>query len=260
MNQKSGILTDYIEAEARSADLRPVRCRTFDQRTGTRTGTRKMDCTIDNEASLSIADAIDAGLEDELATVGIRIVYTLDACGAARPWFQCPTPECAERCSVLHHSAGRLVCRTCFRSIENGERITGSVAPRRAETTGTHRATTREPRAKTNPSSVKTNPSSVGPQTPSVNRRSDGAMRVGKPGRELIENCLRVRVGRILARYGAPRFEESSRSHAWRLTDTLRIDAVSTSPHLGGIRCCLACPACAKLSFLTSMIQRFSPA
>ena len=50
-----------------------------------------MGLTIEDGAHLSIADAIDAGLENHLAAVGVRIVYTLKTGGVARPWFQCPT-------------------------------------------------------------------------------------------------------------------------------------------------------------------------
>jgi hypothetical protein len=70
------------------------------------------------------------------------------------------------------------------------------------------------------------------------------ATRLAAPRRELVENCLQVRVGRFLGRFGPPTLDEVSGQYACHVGRTLRIVMLTTNPTLGGVRWWFACPAC----------------
>ena len=65
-----------------------------------------MDDTIRDGARLSIADAIEADLEDKLAAIGIHMIFTPIRGGGVRQPFRCPNRECHQPCGLLHFAGG----------------------------------------------------------------------------------------------------------------------------------------------------------
>ena len=81
-----------------------------------------MDDVIRDGARLSIADAVEADLEDQLEAIGIHMIFTSRRDRSVRQWFRCPSRECHRKCAVLYYAGGRLVCRACARSLNDASK------------------------------------------------------------------------------------------------------------------------------------------
>ena len=81
-----------------------------------------MNDVIREGATLSIADAIDADLEDELEAIGIHMIFTLRRDRSVRQWFGCPTTDCHRPSAVLHFAGGHLVCWASTRSLNDASK------------------------------------------------------------------------------------------------------------------------------------------
>ncbi len=91
-----------------------------------------MSSSREDGARLSIADLTRGKFEDELIAAGIRIVYTPLSGGAVRRLFQCPNPECEQRCAVLYHVRGHLVCEACAEALKKQQQKPAAIVQRKA--------------------------------------------------------------------------------------------------------------------------------
>jgi hypothetical protein len=190
-----------------------------------------MSRTGAESAQLSIADVARGKLEHELNALGVRIVLTPLSGGRVRRWFECPNPECRQHCAVLSHVRGRLVCEACAKALKKLQQkpdasVQRKVAVSHKRPTATR--TDRKPAETVKPTNLLLPP---------------GAMRPGKPRRELVENCRRFRVDQFLDRFGLPLFDDAVREYAYRIR-TFRLIMVASAPAFGGVRWWFACPTC----------------
>lgn len=154
--------------------------------------------------------------------------------GGTRPWFQCPRPQCGRRCAILCYvRGGGLICGACAASIS--EKRPMLAAPPRVDTVS---STARTITPQSRPDLGEAGSAIKAPRPPTR------ATRVAAPRRELVENCLLVRVEQLLDRFGPPTYDEASGEHVCRVGRTLRIVMLTTDPNLGGVRWWFACPAC----------------
>ena len=66
------------------------------------------------------------------------------------------------------------------------------------------------------------------------------------PPRPLVEDYKRIRVGRVLATYGKPAWDDSAAVHVCRISNALRFVMLPSTQCLGGVRWWFPCPGCQK--------------
>lgn len=187
-----------------------------------------------NGDRLAIGDVDLASIERELAAVGVRVIETSRARGGTRRWFLCPARDCQRRCAILFIVDDRLVCRWCRQKLA------------RRPFTPDPRPPKNRPIRRRGAEQLRGAQRFLGRTctAPAVRSAPPPAVRLGKPRRELVENCRRITVGRLLKRFGPAALDDRHGNYTCPITARFSAVLRASTPHFGGVRWWLVCPAC----------------
>jgi hypothetical protein len=198
--------------------------------------------TLQNGARLCIADVIDAGLEKEVAAAGVRIILVPLRDGGVRRRFLCSKLGCGQSCDLLCQTDEGFVCATCAGTRPLRTSVAQPIGLEPKATASASSIASRMTGESSRPSGRTSRPKDL--------REASGATRPGRPCRELVENCRRVRVNQLLSRFGPPEFDDSSGQYICRVGKSGRIVVASTKPRFGGNRWWLVCPSCQRRALI----------
>ena len=184
---------------------------------------------------ITIADVDQPDVRRVTTAAGLRIVATSQSRGGIRRWFLCPEPACNRRCAVLFIVDDRFMCRSCRGQLDRRRFAPGLQELRDGSSSRPGHYGRRDARRTPAP----TRPLRNARLTPPL------ATRAGRLRRELVENCRRLDVRRLLERFGPPQFDRARDAFICRISSKSQFVLATSTPKFGGIRWWLICPTCA---------------